>query len=485
MDHASAEIGGQLYEYGDNSDVMGLGQSTLTNSKLRQVNAAHKAAAGWLPPERVATVNSSGTYSIEQLEFPTSGPQALKILKPDTSEVYFLSYRRPIGFDSTMLCCGYTDTTSVHRHNGMLSAKSYLLGNLSDGASFVDSVNGLTVRQLSHSASNTTVSVEFGPAVCVRDNPLIVVSPLSQTAPAGTTTRYQLSITNQNTAACSTGSFQLSQNLPGDWAGILSPVVLSIDPGASAVAFWDVTSSGSAANATYSLSTAVTDIADTAKSASASASYTVFTDPCVRVSPGVSITPSGQTGAAGSTLRYQMLITNNNSSGCSAATFLLNSMLPTNWSGVFSATSVSLNSAGNTTVLFDVTSSASAADGIYGITAGAVDATDSSKYAWVNASYAIANDTIAPSVSIVQPSDGGTVARKSKLTITANAADNVGVAKVEFYVNGSLVNTDIVAPYSYSWSVPGVKGRSYQVQAKGFDAAGNMGVSSTVTITAK
>ena len=82
-------------------------------------------------------------------------------------------------------------------------------------------------------------------------------------------------------------------------------------------------------------------------------------------------------------------------------------------------------------------------------------------------------DNVSPTVSINSPADGSTVARKAAVTITASASDNVGVARVEFLVNGSLQCTDVSAPYSCNWRVPNPPKRTYQIQARAFDQAGN------------
>ncbi len=82
-------------------------------------------------------------------------------------------------------------------------------------------------------------------------------------------------------------------------------------------------------------------------------------------------------------------------------------------------------------------------------------------------------DNIAPTVAITNPANNAIVARKSNVTITATATDNVGVARVEFLVNGSLQCTDTAAPYSCVWRVPNPMNRTHQIQARAFDAAGN------------
>ena len=47
-------------------------------------------------------------------------------------------------------------------------------------------------------------------------------------------------------------------------------------------------------------------------------------------------------------------------------------------------------------------------------------------------------DNTPPTVSIDSPANGSTVARKSNVTIAASASDNIGVARVEFLVNGAF-----------------------------------------------
>jgi len=59
-----------------------------------------------------------------------------------------------------------------------------------------------------------------------------------------------------------------------------------------------------------------------------------------------------------------------------------------------------------------------------------------------------AGDSVAPTVSITSPANGAIVARRSTITITATASDNVGVTRVEFLVDGALQCTDTTAPYS-------------------------------------
>ena len=91
-------------------------------------------------------------------------------------------------------------------------------------------------------------------------------------------------------------------------------------------------------------------------------------------------------------------------------------------------------------------------------------------------------DRTPPTVSITSPT-GGTVAKKGVVNIAANASDNIGVTKVEFYVNKILTCTDVSSPYSCSWKVPAGPNRTYELQAKAYDVAGNFATTSVSVVS--
>lgn len=95
------------------------------------------------------------------------------------------------------------------------------------------------------------------------------------------------------------------------------------------------------------------------------------------------------------------------------------------------------------------------------------------------------SDITAPIISISSPVANANVKLGSRQTISATATDNSGIVnKVEFYLDGKLINTDSATPYSYNWNV----GRklaigTHIIAAKAYDAAGNSAVASaTVNI---
>ena len=122
------------------------------------------------------------------------------------------------------------------------------------------------------------------------------------------------------------------------------------------------------------------------------------------------------------------------------------------------------------------------ANGPYALTAVARDAggnTTTSTIVNVTVSNA---DTTAPTVSITAPANNATV--QNTVTVSANAADNVGVVGVQFKVDGTSVGAeDLTAPYSISWNTTTVGNGTRALTAVARDAAGNTQTSTTVSVT--
>jgi hypothetical protein len=90
-------------------------------------------------------------------------------------------------------------------------------------------------------------------------------------------------------------------------------------------------------------------------------------------------------------------------------------------------------------------------------------------------------DGTAPSVSVTAPAAGATVS--GTISVTAGATDNVGVAGVQFKLNGANLGTeDAAAPYSISWNTTGVPDGSHTLTAVARDAAGNVKTATAVTV---
>ena len=93
----------------------------------------------------------------------------------------------------------------------------------------------------------------------------------------------------------------------------------------------------------------------------------------------------------------------------------------------------------------------------------------------------VVNDVTAPTVTLTAPANNATISGTT--AITASASDNVGVTKVEFYDNGSLLYATNVSPYTYSWNTTSVADGSHLLYAKAYDATGNVGQSQNASLT--
>jgi hypothetical protein len=121
-------------------------------------------------------------------------------------------------------------------------------------------------------------------------------------------------------------------------------------------------------------------------------------------------------------------------------------------------------------------------DGSYTLTARARDAAGNTQIS----SSVIVNvlnhppDTSFPTVNITAPSPGDVL---GTINVTADANDNVGVAGVQFLLDGSDLGVeDLNAPYSLSWNTTGVINGTYILTAKARDTTGNITTSDAVIV---
>lgn len=93
-------------------------------------------------------------------------------------------------------------------------------------------------------------------------------------------------------------------------------------------------------------------------------------------------------------------------------------------------------------------------------------------------------DTVSPQITITYPADESVWWPKAAILFRATATDNVGIAKVDFYINGNLTCTDTTIDqygYTCSWYFPNQRNSTSVVEAKAYDLAGNFS-SSTIKV---
>ena len=455
------------FEYGDTSDPMG-------GAQVVDHNGANRVMAGWMPPGSVQDIASGGAYSLSTISAltATSSPQVLRLVKADTTEYYYVSLREPLNLDAG-LSLKYVDTISVHRATGTLPTRTYLLQNLAAGQSYADTVNGITIVNQGVTNGTATVGVAMGAASCLRNVPSVTVSPASQTAGAGTTLAYSVAITNQNSAACGTSTFSLSQALPAGFSGGLGAASLSISAGASASTSWSVTAASAVSDATYTVTASAADTA-TGVATSAHASdivYTSTTPTCTPSTPLISVSPSSQSGTAGTTLPYTITVTNRNTSACGTTSFSLAQTVPAGFGGAFGTATLAVAAGASASTTWSVNSTTGVASGTYALKASAANATTGTSS--TTASGVIVNSDVTPPVlSITSPANGASVSGRN-VTVTASASDASGVQSVDFYVDGVLLGRDTSTPYAANWNVRKATAGAHTIRVRATDIHGN------------
>ncbi|MGA9565315.1 MAG: choice-of-anchor D domain-containing protein [Candidatus Korobacteraceae bacterium] len=90
-------------------------------------------------------------------------------------------------------------------------------------------------------------------------------------------------------------------------------------------------------------------------------------------------------------------------------------------------------------------------------------------------------DVTPPTTQITAPANNATVS--GTITVTATAADNVGIASIQIYIDGTLVASGSSSPLNYSWNTVTATNASHTIYSKASDVAGNVGTSPTITVT--
>jgi hypothetical protein len=92
-------------------------------------------------------------------------------------------------------------------------------------------------------------------------------------------------------------------------------------------------------------------------------------------------------------------------------------------------------------------------------------------------------DTTAPVTAITSPANLATVS--GTISVTATSSDNVGVVKLELYVDATVYSTILTppSPATFTWNTSTYSNASHTLQTKAYDAAGNTGSSTVINVT--
>ncbi|MDH5195326.1 MAG: hypothetical protein OEW32_16690, partial [Nitrospira sp.] len=191
-------------EYGDSSDPMG------SSRAVHNFNGPHIHQMGWFNvfSNAVQTITTSGSYQLAAIGASPDGvlPQVLRILKPNTNEYYYLSYRQAAGWDAS-LSSTYTQGVNVHRYKGAGYGYTYFLQSLATTGLFMDNANSITVVPVTNGSGSATVQVSFG---CAANQPAVSLSPATVWVKPGSPVSLSAQVTNRDSGGCTGTTFALS-----------------------------------------------------------------------------------------------------------------------------------------------------------------------------------------------------------------------------------------------------------------------------------
>src|SRR5207245_5261128 len=92
------------------------------------------------------------------------------------------------------------------------------------------------------------------------------------------------------------------------------------------------------------------------------------------------------------------------------------------------------------------------------------------------------SDTTPPTIALTAPAANSTVT--STVAVSGNATDNVGVAGVQFRLDGVNLGAEVATPpYTVTWNTTTAPDGGHVLTAVARDAAGNRATSAGVTVT--
>jgi hypothetical protein len=92
------------------------------------------------------------------------------------------------------------------------------------------------------------------------------------------------------------------------------------------------------------------------------------------------------------------------------------------------------------------------------------------------------SDTEPPLVSLTAPAGGTTLTGAT--VISASASDNVGIAGVQFLLDGSSIGQEVTSsPFSLSWDSATANNGTHSLSARARDARGNQTIASSINVT--
>jgi len=231
---------------GDNTDSMG-------SSSEPQFNSAHLYQMQWYPPEKIISISSDGQYKIDALDLPLYETTRPTIIKADCN--YYLSYKDvPDGVDPNVGTeRAYDNKVAIHTYLGG-DTETFRHTHLDVGETYYDSNCGQSFTFVSRDPKGATIEVKTGsqpPTECLRNTPILKVTPESEIKQPGDSAGYLVTLTNEDTLDCSPTTFLFDKTLDLGLTGVFSQDSLTLHPGGVDEVVLTITSSLSQPDGTY------------------------------------------------------------------------------------------------------------------------------------------------------------------------------------------------------------------------------------------
>ena len=118
-------------------------------------------------------------------------------------------------------------------------------------------------------------------------------------------------------------------------------------------------------------------------------------------------------------------------------------------------------------------------DGLYAIRLNVVDKNNQIKSTVIQ----VTVDNVAPVIKINYPQDGSSFTPSAEVvTLSSDVTDQVGIARVEWWLDGKKIGERTQVPFTYLWTP--ITG-NHKLQIKAYDTAGNIAQSEIISFTVK
>ncbi|MBP7832708.1 MAG: hypothetical protein KA035_02955, partial [Candidatus Levybacteria bacterium] len=315
--------------------------------------------------------------------------------------------------------------------------------------------------------------------VCNLKAELAFTNTATVSAYRGQSTYNEVTVKNPNDPECGARVYGLSRGYPGGWT-MNMPYSVTVAAGSFVNVPLELTSDANAQYKTYSYSVYA---GDSSGGVLVGATNYVSIIPKCDATVQASLLHTSQDAFPGTTLTNRLILTNPNLPECSAKNYIYSRSYPGGWNMIIQP-NATVQSGETVSIPFDLSVSSSASVGSHQYNFWVYNAwADGSSQARVDGIVQVL-DNVLPSLSITSPVNNSLVLRNTQVTISATAADNVGVTRVEFFVDGVLRCTDTTAAYTCAFKTNKRKNTKHILLVKAYDASGNV-KSATSSVTTR